>query len=362
MKVAFFASAIALSVASGGHALGAVLYSGTPLHENFDSLPTSGESGVFPNDGTPTLVPGETGWVGARLGGSSTAAAVYRDWHLPADTSTGSIVGAATASTDTERALGTLTSASHQTAIGVEIVNDSAAPLTSVRISFTQERWRRPGAGAGLTVGEVNVTVAEYGTTATGIDASNLFSASSGYSTVASLNLVSAPPLEDPENPANHLGAEGLDGNLVENRVMVSALIDLSAAPVAIGESFFLRFIDEDSLGADGITAIDDFSFSTLTPGDFNGDGNVDGADFVIWQTNFPNNSGLATLATGDANGDGNVDGADFVVWQTNFPFNAGSVSPVPEPASALLVAMFGGCALVVRCWYGRFRIVPTHR
>src|SRR5690606_21232083 len=51
---------------------------------------------------------------------------------------------------------------------------------------------------------------------------------------------------------------------------------------------------------------------SPMVAGDFNGDGGVDGADFVIWQTNFPNNSGVATLNMGDANGDGNVDGADF--------------------------------------------------
>src|SRR5690606_23947237 len=77
----------------------------------------------------------------------------------------------------------------------------------------------------------------------------------------------------------------------------------------------------------------------TEAPGDFNGDGNVDGADFVIWQTNFPNNTGEATLATGDANGDGNVDGADFVIWQTNFPFTASQgAQVVPEPPSARLL------------------------
>ena len=76
-------------------------------------------------------------------------------------------------------------------------------------------------------------------------------------------------------------------------------------------------------------------------PGDFNGDGSVDGADFVIWQTNFPNNSGAADLDLGDANGDGNVDGADFVVWQTNFPTTAppASMTPVPEPHAWLLAA-----------------------
>jgi hypothetical protein len=72
-------------------------------------------------------------------------------------------------------------------------------------------------------------------------------------------------------------------------------------------------------------------------PGDFDGDGDVDGADFVAWQTNFPKTSG-ATPAQGDADGDGDVDGADFVVWQTNFPFSPGpGTSPVPEPATWLL-------------------------
>jgi hypothetical protein len=74
-------------------------------------------------------------------------------------------------------------------------------------------------------------------------------------------------------------------------------------------------------------------------PGDFDSDGDVDGADFVAWQTNFPKPTG-ATLAQGDADGDGDVDGADFVVWQTNFPFTPGpGSSPVPEPSAMLLMA-----------------------
>jgi hypothetical protein len=74
--------------------------------------------------------------------------------------------------------------------------------------------------------------------------------------------------------------------------------------------------------------------------GDFDGDGDVDGADFVVWQTNFPKSNG-ALLAQGDADGDGDVDGADFVVWQTNFPFSPGpGASPVPEPAGLLLAGV----------------------
>jgi hypothetical protein len=84
--------------------------------------------------------------------------------------------------------------------------------------------------------------------------------------------------------------------------------------------------------------------------GDFDSDGDVDGADFVAWQTHFPTASG-ATRADGDADGDGDVDGADFVVWQTNFPVTPGpGASPVPEPAGVALACLAGvGCFLVRR-------------
>jgi hypothetical protein len=81
-------------------------------------------------------------------------------------------------------------------------------------------------------------------------------------------------------------------------------------------------------------------SISTaLQPGDFNSDGDVDGADFVVWQSNFPGTG--KNLATGDADGDGDCDGADFIIWQTNYPFPASpGTSPVPEPGTWLLMAL----------------------
>ncbi|HMP05728.1 MAG TPA: dockerin type I repeat-containing protein [Lacipirellulaceae bacterium] len=46
---------------------------------------------------------------------------------------------------------------------------------------------------------------------------------------------------------------------------------------------------------------------------DFNGDGRVDGADFLIWQRGL----GVGTtLAAGDANGDGAVNAADLTIWR----------------------------------------------
>lgn len=74
--------------------------------------------------------------------------------------------------------------------------------------------------------------------------------------------------------------------------------------------------------------------------GDYNGDGAVDGADFLVWQRSLgvaasPAGSG----ADGDANGI--VDAGDLTVWKDHFGGNAGTpVSAVPEPGAALLAAM----------------------
>jgi hypothetical protein len=91
-----------------------------------------------------------------------------------------------------------------------------------------------------------------------------------------------------------------------------------------------------------------DFIFGSVSsiPGDFDGDGNVDGDDFATWQMNFPMASD-AEKEHGDGDGDGDVDGADFVVWQTNFPFPS-AVTPVPEPA-AMWIAISGAAMGLVQ-------------
>lgn len=76
---------------------------------------------------------------------------------------------------------------------------------------------------------------------------------------------------------------------------------------------------------------------SVALAGDFDSDGDVDGADFANWQTNFSKASG-ATRVQGDSDGDGDVDGADFIAWQTNFASTPGpAASPVPEPQTMQL-------------------------
>lgn len=73
-------------------------------------------------------------------------------------------------------------------------------------------------------------------------------------------------------------------------------------------------------------------------PGDFDLDGDVDGAGFSTWQTNFPRTTG-ASVSMGDADRDGDVDGADFIVWQTNFPYPPRAAT-VPEPSTIPLVLL----------------------
>jgi hypothetical protein len=74
---------------------------------------------------------------------------------------------------------------------------------------------------------------------------------------------------------------------------------------------------------------------------DFNGDGVVDGSDFLTWQRGF-GTVGNATLEQGDANDDGLVDAADLSIWREAFGAvapagGATAASSVPEPTATTL-------------------------
>lgn len=80
-------------------------------------------------------------------------------------------------------------------------------------------------------------------------------------------------------------------------------------------------------------------SLSEGSDADFNGDGSVDGRDFLAWQRGFGKAGALA--ADGDADFDADVDAADLTAWKTQFggASAAAAVGAVPEPASLLLMA-----------------------
>lgn len=111
----------------------------------------------------------------------------------------------------------------------------------------------------------------------------------------------------------------------------------------------FLNTLTDDSFLANPI-----FSdpFVTL-PGDYNGDGVVNTADYVVWRKTV----GDTTSLVADGNNDHLVDSDDHTVWRQNLgktwqdlAYGSRTAnSPVPEPSAAALVAIASFYALTRR-------------
>jgi hypothetical protein len=71
---------------------------------------------------------------------------------------------------------------------------------------------------------------------------------------------------------------------------------------------------------------------------DFDGDGDVDGQDFLTWQKGL-GTTGSATEATGDADGDLAVNRNDLRVWKSRFGSAAAvaAAAAIPEPTAVCL-------------------------
>lgn len=92
-------------------------------------------------------------------------------------------------------------------------------------------------------------------------------------------------------------------------------------------------------------------AYSAVAPppssADFNFDGHVDGADFLIWQRNANVSKG-ATRIDGNANAgfDGDVDTDDLAIWKQQYGSDVTTTAAVPEPPSHMLVALAIALAL----------------
>jgi hypothetical protein len=78
--------------------------------------------------------------------------------------------------------------------------------------------------------------------------------------------------------------------------------------------------------------------------GDYNGNGVVDDADYVVWRKSL-NQTGIGLAA--DGNGNGKIDSGDYTVWRNHFrntTGGAGTISfdnSVPEPLAAAYLLLF---------------------
>ncbi len=89
------------------------------------------------------------------------------------------------------------------------------------------------------------------------------------------------------------------------------------------------------------------FSFVEGVPGDYNNNGTVDAADYVLWRNGGPLQNEVDTPGTVDAN--------DYVEWRARFGNTSGSGSlggaPIPEPTGIMLVLVAAAtCLMGTRC------------
>jgi hypothetical protein len=112
----------------------------------------------------------------------------------------------------------------------------------------------------------------------------------------------------------------------------------LAGVPSSVFFTLFQNNAEDDTMG--NPTGEHAFYFDNLrierpmagVPGDYNGNGAVDAADYVVWRDGGPlQNEGASP---------GVIDNEDYNFWRTRFGATSGSgaATAVPEPTSALLL------------------------
>ncbi|MCG8508393.1 MAG: dockerin type I repeat-containing protein [Rhodospirillales bacterium] len=149
----------------------------------------------------------------------------------------------------------------------------------------------------------------------------------------------------------------GGGGSPVRHDVLFEGVVESSIGDVLLREEIWEFYLPEhtgdfrvsgdvivhssfDRLRIDSALTAVQFA-ATSIPGDYNGDGTVDTADYTVWR------DGLSIDAReADGNKDGVVDAADYSIWREAFgnslPFGAASTNlsgaaAVPEPGTGLL-------------------------
>jgi hypothetical protein len=150
-----------------------------------------------------------------------------------------------------------------------------------------------------------------------------------------------------------------------------SALSQLAVNPmsplaIAAGQSFNLGTIFNTAMPQTGVTL--EFTtagqnvvyngavrFRTAAPGNYDGDNDVDGNDFLVWQRTLGATVTPGTGADGDSSG--LIGAGDLVEWRVNYgqsPAATAAAAAVPEPSAVTLVACLLGAGASLRPWHRR--------
>lgn len=200
--------------------------------QNFDSLPavtgnSSNQNGWYISNGTDN-VPRLPGWDVYETVATSGGTGHERLYGGSTPTTTGAFLDLGKSTTaGSNRALGMLSSSTIGALyMGVTFTNDTGSPITSLDVSYTGEIWRSGGANtASSNYIEFLYKIHPTGDLSIGTDGS--------YVKVSDLKF---------NSPVNSAGATALDGTLPANQMDLSGTIDLSANPLAPGDTLAIRW------------------------------------------------------------------------------------------------------------------------
>ncbi|MCO6046253.1 autotransporter-associated beta strand repeat-containing protein [Aeoliella sp. ICT_H6.2] len=150
----------------------------------------------------------------------------------------------------------------------------------------------------------------------------------------------------------------------------LAGMIDVSLlGSPSVGQTFDILTTSGGTIDMTGLSVIGDGSFtlslesmdtvlrltastSTGLAGDYNGDGHVDIADYVVWRNNL---GSTTAMLPGDSTPE-IVDASDYTVWKNNFGASSGALSglasnqqAVPEPSAFGLLIAAAMLAVVAR-------------
>ena len=145
----------------------------------------------------------------------------------------------------------------------------------------------------------------------------------------------------------NATGPNGSNDNCVVYEPAGSSFRIIGLDMITIDESLMGALVDpEDTSFSFAYIDFDAPPTLAVTPGDFDGNGVVDGDDLTVWRTAFGSSDGA------DADGDGDSDLQDLLVWQRNSSGSGGlgaSSAAIPEPCSIMIALALMGLATMYR-------------